>query len=135
MQESIRSQSYYPRGPYEMRVLELLRTVRTRKGMKKLVNILIKSIDLSDFQKQKNLLSCFVDELQKEKIVLDKEVKRILNFSNLPASSEGLCDSFEGKRSPSGMNGNNGNNNNNNDQLQTANRSPFVMSAPSDTQS
>lgn len=68
---------------------------------------------------------------------MDKEVKRILNFSNLPASSDGLCDSFEGKRSPSGLTGNNGNNgnnnNNNNDQMHNTNRSPFVMSAPSDS--
>lgn len=45
---------------------ELLRAVEAKNGMKKLVNFVVKSVDLNELSSQKNLLQTFVDELLKD---------------------------------------------------------------------
>lgn len=62
LQETIREKSFYPKGPYEVKVLGLLQKICEKIGMKKLINSIIKSIDINDLQRSKNLLSIFVDE-------------------------------------------------------------------------
>ncbi|EAS01447.2 RNA cap guanine-N2 methyltransferase (macronuclear) [Tetrahymena thermophila SB210] len=81
LQEYILDNSPY-KGPYEEKVLELLNTILRKVGMFKLIRCLAKSIDINDLQKQKNLLNSFSDELEKEGIIHQKEIKNMLNLTN-----------------------------------------------------
>ncbi|KAL4506937.1 hypothetical protein ABPG72_001358 [Tetrahymena utriculariae] len=89
LQEYIRDNSYY-KGPYEEKVLDLLNSIQRKVGMFRLIRCLAKSIDINDLQKQKNLLNSFIDELLKEGILNEKEIKNILNITN---NFSNACDS------------------------------------------
>ncbi|KAL4461015.1 hypothetical protein ABPG74_016487 [Tetrahymena malaccensis] len=89
LQEYIRDNSYY-KGPYEEKVLDLLNNVQRKVGMFRLIRCLAKSIDINDLQKQKNLLNSFIDELLKEGVFHEREIKNIFNITN---NFSNVCDS------------------------------------------